>query len=230
MLARATVVGIFAASAFACAAIFPIQAHSQQFGEWEVDTPPGYDPLYDERASHVLRSSDLRSLEYSPALSVNCEKWAIGPYGSNRTNYAALSVDIQWVAERLPKDFEALATFLRTGIDAKAADPSGNTLWVNYGRAWTANRGFSDLIKIGDGDSSRVETVKITGIPKGFRFSANVLDSGVADAFLRAWNPSSQIPVVLQDALGHDLNRMIDLRGMKPAVDRVLKFCGRNPL
>jgi hypothetical protein len=221
---------IFAVSALLCAAIFPTQTHSEQFGEWEVDTPPGSDSLYEKRASHALRASDLRWTEYAPDLSVTCERWAIGPYGASRTNYKALSVDIQWVAERLPMDFESLATFLRTGIDANTADPRGNTVWVNYGRAWTANHGFSDLIKIGGDDSSPIETVKITGIPKGFKYSANVLDSGIAEAFLRAWNPSGQIPVVLQDGLSHDLNRTVDLRGMKPAVDRVLDFCGHNPL
>ena len=41
---------------------------------------------------------------------------------SCRTNYKALSVDIQWVAERLPKDFAALTTFLRAGIEATAAE------------------------------------------------------------------------------------------------------------
>jgi hypothetical protein len=224
------VLRIVAVSSLVCAAIFPTQPHSEQFGAWEVDTPPGSDPYYEKRASHVLRASDLRWIEYSPNLSVTCERWAIGPYGASRANYKALSVDIQWFAERLPKDFESLATFLRTGIDADAVDPRGNIVWVNYGRAWTATHGFSELIKIGNDDSSPIETVKITGIPKGFRYSANVLDSGIAEAFLRAWNPSGQIPVVLQDALTHDLERTVDLQGMKPAVDRVLDFCGRNPL
>src|ERR1700722_381809 len=111
-----TFLSIFAFSVALCTAVFPTQAHSEQFGEWEVDTPPGSDPLYERRASHVLRASDLQSTEYSPTLSISCVRGAIGPYGTNRTDYKTLTVDIRWFAERLPKDFESLATYLRTGI------------------------------------------------------------------------------------------------------------------
>ncbi len=216
--------------AVACAAIFPIQAQSQVFSEWEVDTPLGSDPLEALRASQTLTASVLRTIEYFPKLSVICESGATGPYGSVRVSYKSLRVELAWFALHLPKDFVALETFLRTGIDSRSADPRGNAVWVNYGRAWTSKGWFSDLIKIGDDNSSAVETVKITGIPKGFRLSAEVLDSSAAEAFLRAWNPNGQIPVVLQDEQGRDLDRRVPLQGMKPAVDRVLGFCGRKPL
>jgi hypothetical protein len=215
---------------FACAAMFPVHTQSERFGGWEVETPPGSDPLEALRASEALASSDLRMIEYFPKLSVICERGTAGPYGRGRMSYKALKIEIHWFAQNLPKSFDVLATFVRTGIDSRAADPKGNTIWVNYGRAWTSGGGFSDLIKIGDDDSSPVETVKITGILKGFRLAAEVLDSGAAEAFLKAWNPIGKIPVILQDAQGHDLGRKVELFGMKPAVDSVLAYCGRNPL
>jgi hypothetical protein len=205
-------------------------AQAELFGEWEVDTPPGYDIGEALRASKGLSASDLHVIEYSPSLSVICERDATGPYGPNRTSYKVFKTGISWFALHLPTEFAALETFLRTGLDARATLPRGNTVWVNYGRAWASRNGFSDLIKIGDDNSSPIETVRITGIPKGFGFAAEVLDSGATEAFLRAWNPIGQIPITLQSASGRDLDRKVELRGMKPAVDRVLSYCGRNPL
>jgi hypothetical protein len=60
--------------------------------------------------------------------------------------------------------------------------------------------------------------------------SAEVLDSGTAEAFLRAWHSKGQIPVVLQDSQGHDLNKLVELKGVKPAADQVFSYCGRDPL
>jgi hypothetical protein len=196
---------------------------------WEVDTPPGSDPFYALRAIQAPSASDLHSIEYLPKLSVLCKKGSIGPYGHGSTNYKSLKVKINWGASNLPKEFETLASFLRTGIDPHAADPRGNTVWVNFGRAWTASGGFVDLIKVGNDDSSPIETVKITGIPKGFGFSAEILDGNQAEAFLKAFSSSDQIPVVIH-AQANDLSRAVELRGMKPAVDKVLSFCGRDPL
>ena len=222
--------GVFIVITLFSIGLFSIQPQSEEFGGWEVDTPPGSDPFEVLRASQALAASDLKAPEYFPKLSVICESGAIGPYGRGRTGYKTLRVEILWFAQHLPKDFETLETFLRTGIDTRAADPRGNTIWVNYGRAWTSGGGFSDLIKIGDDNSSPIQTIKIAGIPNGFQLSAELLDSGAAEAFLRAWNPLGSIPAILQNAKGSDLDRTIELRGMKPAVDRVLAKCGLSPL
>jgi hypothetical protein len=197
--------------------------------QWVVDALP-FGSVDELRAQQALSTSDVAATEYFPKLSVVCDRGAIGPYGSSRAEYQALRVEVRWQALHLPKDFAPLETFLRTGIDPRAVDNRGNTIWVNFGRARTANGGFSDLITIGDDNSSPVETVKISGTSKGFSFSAELLDSGLAEAFVRAWNPFGGIPVVLQDANGHDLKRTVELRGMKPAVNKVLARCGREHL
>jgi hypothetical protein len=63
--------------------MLPIQAHSERFGAWEVDTPPGYDAGEALLASKALAARDLRIVEYSPDFSVTCEKDVTGPYGPN---------------------------------------------------------------------------------------------------------------------------------------------------
>jgi hypothetical protein len=200
--------------------------------QWTVDAVPAgmFSTLDELRAQQALSTSDVMGTEYFPKLSVVCDRGAIGPYGNGRTEYQALRVEVHWQAAHLPKDFEALETFLHTGIDPRAADTRGNTIWVNYGRARTSSGGISQLITIGDDDSSPMETVKISGNPKGFSLSADLLDSGMAEAFLRAWNPIGGVPVVLQDAKSRELKRTVELRGMKLVVNKVLGYCGRNPL
>jgi hypothetical protein len=206
--------------------LWPIAALPQEFGNWEVDVPAGSDTVEELRASQGLAASDLHGVEYLPKLSVVCERGSVGPYGPNRTRYAALKVRMSWFAQHLPREFETLDPFVRGG--------DRNSVWVPFGRVWGSN-GTSQLITIGTDDpsSAAIETVKIElaeGAHKGYRFTAEVLDSGLAEAFLKAWNPLGQIPVVLLDARARDLNRMIELRGMKPAVDRVLARCGRGAL
>src|SRR5271169_6043993 len=89
----------------ALATFLQVPAQSEQFGNWEVDAPPGSDPSYTLRATQALSASDLNSIEYFPKLSAVCEKWAIGPYGHGRTDYKTLSIQIQWFAAHLPKEF-----------------------------------------------------------------------------------------------------------------------------
>lgn len=199
------------------------------FGDWEVGLEVGSDST--KIAQQPLAASDLHGIEYLPKFSVLCERGRIGPYDSGKlTNFKALKVRITWRASHLPKDFQSLEDFLRIGIHPGAANTDGNSVWVNYGRAWDSSNDFSNLITIGDDNSSPIETVKITGTPKGFRLSAEVLDSGAAEAFLRAWNPKGSIPVVLQDSQGHDLKKLVELKGVKPATDQVLSYCSRDPL
>lgn len=109
--------------AVVCAVFVQVPAKAEQFGNWEVDTPPGFDPFYALRATQALSASDLHSIEYLPKLSVMCERWAIGPYGHGRTDYKTLKVQIRWFASHLPKDFSALETFLSTGVDPRDAFP-----------------------------------------------------------------------------------------------------------
>jgi hypothetical protein len=227
-------VGEFAITiGFGCMLILMTPAYGQlkwdKAASWEVDTPPGEDSLYALRAIQGPRANDLYSIEYRPELSVLCEKRSIGPYGHSRTGYHSLRVEIAWFASALPNEFNALAAFLRAGIDSHAADPRGNMIWVSYGRAWTASGGFADLIKIGDEDSTPIETVKITSIQTGFRLSAEILDSNQANAFLKAYSSRDEISAVIRAKSG-DLKRAVDIRGMKLAVDKVLSFCGRDPL
>jgi hypothetical protein len=216
--------------AFGCA-ICSIQISSgwgDSFGDWEVDPEIGSDNT--RIAQQRVAASDFRGIEYLPKFSVLCERGSIGPYGSGRlADFKALKVRITWFASHLPKDFQSLEAFLRTGINPGAADTDGNTVWVKYGRAWDSSGGFSHLIT-GDDDSSPIETIKITGTPKGFRLSAEVLDSGAAEVFVRYWSPKGRIPVVLQDSEGHGLNRLVELMGVKPAADQVLSYCNRDPL
>jgi hypothetical protein len=199
------------------------------FGDWEVGSEVGSEST--KIAQQLLAASDLHGIEYLPKFSVLCERGSISPYGSGRlADFKALKVRITWFASHLPKDFQSLETFLRIGIHPRSADTDGNSVWVKYGRAWDSSNGFSDLITIGDDNRSPIETVKITGTPKGFRLSAEVLDSGAAEVFLKYWNLKGRIPVVLQDSQGHDLNKLVELKGVKPAADQVLSYCSRDPL
>lgn len=218
-----------ACAIFLWASLVHAQKQSGIAAPWEVDTPPGDDPLYTLRAIQALSISDLQSIEYLPKLSVLCEKGSIGPYGRGRTRYESLKVRISWFVSALPKEFDTLGSFLRIGIDPRAASPKGNTISINFGRAWTPNGGLFELIKVGDENSSPIEVVKITGIPKGFQFSAEILDSNQAEAFLKAYSSADKIPVVF-DAQSKEVTRTVDIRGMKPTVDKILSFCGRGPL
>ena len=134
---------------------------------------------------------------------------------------------------RLPKDFAVLEGFI------SGTGPAPDAVWIPYGRVRDRSAP-SDLITIGghssQADYSAIETVKISSArtemkPKeGFYFSAELLDSSVAESFPRTWSSIGQIPIGLQDALGPELERTVELRGMKPAVDKVFARCGRDPL
>jgi hypothetical protein len=223
--------GVLAAIGLAGAFAFATIGRAEQFGDWEVEAPPGQsDTVQELIASRRLSISDLRDIEYLPRLSVACEIGGVGPYGRSRTTYKALKVRLSWFARQLPKDFEALQIFL--------AGDEANAVWVSYGRSW-ASGGPRQLITIGGSslateDPSAIETVKIEAggsrPTKGYRFSAEILDSGVAEGFLRSWNTLGRIPVVILDAENHDLDRIIELQGMKLAVDRVFARCGRGVL
>jgi hypothetical protein len=198
------------------------------FGDWVVGLEAGSDTTI--IAQRLLAASDFQGIEYLPKFSVLCERGSIGPYGSGQlADFKALKVRITWFASHLPKDFQSLEAFLQTGVNPRAANTDGNTVWVKYGRAWDSSGGFSRLIT-GDDGSSPIETIKITGAPKGFHLSAEVLDSGAAEAFIRYWGPKGRIPVVLQDSQGHDLNRHVELKGVEPAANEVFSYCGRDRL
>ena len=209
--------------------IAPAVGEGKPPSKWEVGPEVGSDNTM--VAEQPLAASDLLGIEYLPKLSVICERGRIGPYDSGKlAEFKALKVRVAWFASHLPKDFQSLEAFLGSGMHPGAANPDGNSVWLNYGRAWNSNNGFSDLITVGNDNSSPIETVKITGTPKGFRLSAELLDSGEAEAFLRAWNLKGSIPVVLQDSQGRDLRKLVELKGVKPAADQVLLYCGRDPL
>jgi hypothetical protein len=59
---------------------------------------------------------------------------------------------------------------------------------------------------------------------------AEILDGNAAEAFLKAWATKDRLAVQVLDAEGHELERAVDLREMKPPVSKVLTHCGRSPL
>ena len=197
----------------------------EKFGAWEVteplvNFPPGArsDALIAQRQ---MDADDINLTEYSPRLVVMCNRGAVGPYERPRIKYNSLNVSLTWIASSLPKDFDAVKAII-----PGQGPIGGNAIWISNGRAPDA------LIKIGE--ERVIETIKVNLAPlresQRYRFSAEILDSNAAEAFLRAWSPKDRLTVYILDARGNELERAVDLRDMRSPVNKVLAHCERSPL